>query len=81
MAEKRAFVRRRRLPILSIGRDGLFVIFRLAPMDHTRQALGFVIKPASKMLFGERHGMWRGLRIGPLYLRTYHRHSAPEEKS
>lgn len=46
-------------PILSLSRAGLFVIFRLASDDLSRQALGFVVKPAAKMLFGERHARRR----------------------
>jgi hypothetical protein len=32
---------------------------------------GFVIKPSWHMMFSERERYWRGLRIGPLYFRTF----------
>lgn len=57
---------------LSLSRQGLYVLFRVGSVDRTRQPLGFVIKPASRMMFSEREGFFRGFRIGPLFLRTYH---------
>lgn len=58
----------------SLSRMSLYVVLRLRePGDH-RDALGFVIKPASAMVFSERHGGYRrALRIGPIYARTYAR--------
>jgi hypothetical protein len=54
---------------VGLSRSGFYVVFRLA--DGDRQAVGFKIKPVSRMLFSERHGYRRGFRIGPLYFGLY----------
>ena len=59
---------------VSLSRAGLYVALRLKKPGDYRDALGFVIKPASAMIFSERHGDYRhALRIGPIYARTYAR--------
>lgn len=49
----------------------IYLLLRYAAPD--KPALGLVIKPVSRMLFSERNGGWWGLRIGPVYVRTYFR--------
>lgn len=53
----------------SLSRDGLYVILRFA--SERKPALGFKVKLSSRMLFSERNGYRRGVRIGPLYLGSY----------
>lgn len=60
--------------MIHLTRLGLYVMFR-RPTEH-RAALGFIIKPASQMLYSERYGHRRGFKLGPLYFRTYARKAA-----
>lgn len=64
---------------ISLDRYGLYVTLRFAVSRHDepkRDAIGFVVKPASKMLFSERRGSYRrALRLGPVYVRTHGRKS------
>lgn len=54
-----------------LSSTGLYVIFRWA-VPGKREALGFVIKPRSAMVFSERAGLYRrAFALGPLYFRTY----------
>jgi hypothetical protein len=69
---------------ITISKRGAYFVYRAA--TPWADAIGFVIKPASKMLFSERyHGYKRALRIGPVYCRTYARRAgltlppAPQE--
>lgn len=41
--------------------------------DSYRDPIGLVIKTTSRLTFSEMNGGWRSIRLGPLYLRTYHR--------
>ncbi len=55
---------------ISLSRDGLFFVLRHGIINE-RRALGFKIKPRSKMLFSERNGR-HGFCLGPIYFGRYH---------
>jgi len=57
---------------VDLTKRGLFVVFRAGAAG--RDAIGFVVKPVSAMLFSDRHNGWkRSVKIGPLFVRTYAR--------
>lgn len=62
---------------VNVHPDGLYVTLRFAVSRHDqprRDAVGFVIKRASRMLYTERNGGYRhALRLGPIYVRTFAR--------
>jgi hypothetical protein len=62
-----------------LSRDGLHVIFRMGDMNG-RTAIGFKVKPASRMVFSERYGFRRGVRIGPIWFGTYAKTKAYREQ-
>lgn len=55
---------------ISLTRRGLHCLFRMGDLDGKRP-IGFKIKPVSAMLFSERNGHRRGVRVGPLYFGLY----------
>lgn len=60
---------------ISFHHGGMFVLFRHRKGD--RDALGFLFKPRSQMIFSERYGYYRrAFTLGPLYFRTYARRIA-----
>lgn len=62
--------------MIQLAADGLYVVFRIGD-GHKRDALGFAIKPKEARLFTEREGYWRGLCIGPFYVRTFKKFDTP----
>tara|TARA_R110002020_G_scaffold304890_2_gene520729 strand:+ start:1026 stop:1226 length:201 start_codon:yes stop_codon:yes gene_type:complete len=60
----------------SLGLDGLYFWVRIKGRPR-----GFIIKPASQMLFSERNGYHpRSAKIGPLYFRTYAQTKTPRQR-